>query len=337
MYHELPTGLARIAASNRRTRLSGVFGPWVDRLLRLGWGPDDTTERPVAHAHRLGHEDFGMDLDESDAEADVLAAIRERAGELHETLVHDHGVFAVEFVGSTGGGKTRLIEELLERAPADERIGAVVGDVAGEDDATRLREYGIPVENINTGKECHLDPEGVGTALTGFDLEALDTLYVENVGNMVCPADFPLGASLRILVVSTTEGDDVVAKHPLLVQAADAAVINKIDLADAVGTDLDRVRGDIKRAAPELPVFETNARDGAGIADLATFLRSQRQAQAANPHSHGVGGHDSVDGHSAVGNSHTHAGHGHAHDHTHEPSNPDRMPHSHSDAGDGAE
>ncbi|MFP4529799.1 MAG: hydrogenase nickel incorporation protein HypB [Halodesulfurarchaeum sp.] len=282
-----------------------------------------------------------MDLDGSDAEADVLAAIRERAGELHETLVHSHGVFAVEFVGSTGGGKTRLIEELLERAPADERIGAVVGDVAGEDDATRLREYGIPVENINTGKECHLDPEGVGTALAGFDLEALDTLYVENVGNMVCPADFPLGASLRILVVSTTEGDDVVAKHPLLVQAVDAAVINKIDLAEAVGTDLDRVRRDIKRAAPELPVFETNARDGAGVADLVTFLRSQRQAQEAAPHSHG-GGHGSADGHDTAGDAH--GGHGnahdhtqHAHEHTHGPSNPDRMPHSHSNLEDSEE
>ncbi|MEF8779538.1 MAG: hydrogenase nickel incorporation protein HypB [Haloferacaceae archaeon] len=256
------------AASGRASRL-------LDRLV----GP--------ARAHRFGHGDGDHGEGATDAEADVLAAIRERAGDLHETLAHEHGVFAVEFVGSTGGGKTRLIEELIERSPEEERIGAIVGDVAGEDDASRLREHGIPVENVNTGKECHLDPDGVGTALSGFDLEELDTLYVENVGNMVCPADFPLGASVRVLVVSTTEGDDVVGKHPLLVQACDAAVVNKIDIAEAVGADLDRLRDDIDRAAPNLPVFETNARDGVGIDDLADFLESERRG-----HDHGEGSHE---------------------------------------------
>jgi hydrogenase nickel incorporation protein HypB len=286
MYHELPTGFGRIDGQNRPLRWVDGFETVLDRLL----GP--------ARAHRLGHEDFGTDTSGSDAEADVLAAIRERAGELHERLVHDHGVFTVEFVGSTGGGKTRLIEELLERAPADEAIGAIVGDVAGEDDAKRLREYGIQVENINTGKECHLDPDGVGSVLSEFDLNTLDTLYVENVGNMVCPADFPLGASLRVLVVSTTEGDDVVGKHPLLVQSVDAGVINKTDLAAAVGTDLERLRDDIERAAPDLPVFETNAKDGVGIEELRTFLESHRGS--AHEHEH----------------AHTHAANGRGHDHS---------------------
>ncbi len=337
MYQKLPTGLARIDAVNRPFRVPDVFGAWVGRSLDSGQNLTSSDQRGLARAHRLGHEDFGTDAGGSDAEADVLAAIREQAGDLHETLVHEHGVFAVEFVGSTGGGKTRLIEELLDRAPAAEEIGAIVGDVAGEDDATRLREYGIPVENINTGKECHLDPDGVGSALSAFDLHRLDTLYVENVGNMVCPADFPLGASLRILVISTTEGDDVVGKHPLLVQAVDAAVVNKIDLAEAVGTDLDRVRGDIKRAAPELPVFETNARDGEGVDGLAAFLRSHRQAEGPHSHTHGVGGHGSDGGHGARGESHAHVEHSHTHNHAHEPSNPDRLPHSHTGAGDGEE
>ncbi|AOW79843.1 hydrogenase nickel incorporation protein HypB [Halodesulfurarchaeum formicicum] len=248
-------------------------------------GLPDLRERLLGplRAHRFGHGEFEA-TGGSDAEADVLAAIRERAGEVHERLVHENEVFAVEFVGSTGGGKTKLIGELLERAPADERVGAVVGDVAGEDDATRLREYGIPVENINTGKECHLDPDGVDSALSAFDLEALDTLYVENVGNMVCPADFPLGTSLRVLVVSTTEGGDVVGKHPLLVQAADAAVVNKIDLAEAVGTDLDRVRGDIHEVAPEIPVFETNAKAGTGVDDLAAFLMARQDNHTGHTH-----------------------------------------------------
>ncbi|MFW5900319.1 MAG: hydrogenase nickel incorporation protein HypB [Halodesulfurarchaeum sp.] len=290
MYYELPTGSDRIATPNHLP----VWADRIETVLERLLGP--------VRAHRLGHEDFGADVSGAAAEADVLAAIRERAGELHETLVHDHGVFTVEFVGSTGGGKTRLIEELLERAPAEETIGAIVGDVAGEDDATRLREYGIQVENINTGKECHLDPDGVGSVLTDFDLHVLETLYVENVGNMVCPADFPLGASLRILVVSTTEGDDVVAKHPLLVQSVDAAVINKTDLAAAVGTDLDRLRDDIDRAAPDLPVFETNAKDGVGVDALRTFLESHRGTGHGHDHAHA----HAMDGHGHEQSGHTH-------------------------------
>ncbi len=267
MYQTVPSDVDRIDVSTPTV-------PWLDALLERLIGP--------ARAHRIGHDEFG-EHGSGDAEADVLVAIRERAAELHETLAHEHGVFTVEFVGSTGGGKTALIEQLVDAAPADEEIGAIVGDVAGEDDATRLRECGIPVTNINTGKECHLDPEGVGSAIPEFDLEALDTLFVENVGNMVCPADFPLGADCRILVVSTTEGDDVVRKHPLLVQAVDAVVVNKVDLAEAVGTDLERLHEDIARAAPDLPVFETNARAGEGIEDLDSFLRNNRGAHSAHP------------------------------------------------------
>ncbi|MFW6458168.1 MAG: hydrogenase nickel incorporation protein HypB [Halodesulfurarchaeum sp.] len=308
----------------------------ANRMLRRLIGP--------IRAHRLGHDrESGAGV--SDAESDVLAAIEARAGEIHETLAHDHDVFAVEFVGSTGGGKTALIKGLIERAPEGERIGAVVGDVAGEDDATRLREHGIPVQNVNTGKECHLDPDGVGAALQAFDLGDLDRLFVENVGNMVCPADFPLGASERILVVSTTEGEDVVNKHPLLVQAVDAAVINKVDLAEAVGTDIDRTRRDLKRVAPEIPIFETNAKDGEGVDDLADYLRSKQQASGhvharetaggegqvhehSHPHAHDdVHTHDHAHSHS-TGEDHDHS---HAHDHDHDHSHA----HDHDHANEG--
>ena len=239
----------------------------LDRLFDVG---------PL-RLHRFGHDhDHDGDDSATDVEGDVLAAVRERAGEIHERLAHDHGVYAVEFAGSTGGGKTLLLERLIERAPEDERIGVVVGDVAGEDDARRLREHGVAVANVNTGKECHLDPTLVSDSLESFDLEALDTLYLENVGNMVCPADFPLGTTRRVLVVSTTEGDDVVRKHPMLVQTADAVVINKVDLAEAVGTDIDRIRADVDDVAPETQVFETDARSGEGIDALAAELEDGR-------------------------------------------------------------
>lgn len=284
---ELTSELQRISASSAAAS-DGLQRDqsWLDRFLRvvgIRLGVQPSRWIGPARAHRFGYHGGDHAEGHSDAEADVLAAIRERAGEIHETLAHDHDVFAVEFVGSTGGGKTRLIEQLLERSPPEERIGAIVGDVAGEADARRLREYGIPVENVNTGKECHLDPDGVGASLSAFDLSSLDTLYVENVGNMVCPADFPLGASVRILVVSTTEGDDVVGKHPLLVQACDAAVVNKVDLADAVGTDIERIRADIDRVAPDIPVFETDAREGGGVDDLHAFLGNVREEHAHGP------------------------------------------------------
>ncbi|AFZ73346.1 hydrogenase nickel incorporation protein HypB [Natronobacterium gregoryi] len=224
--------------------------------------------------HRFGH-DHDHEESTTDIEADVLAAVRERAGEVHERLAHDHGVYGVEFAGSTGGGKTLLIERLIERAPEDEQLGVVVGDVAGEDDAKRLRDHGVAVENVNTGKECHLDPTLVDEAIESFDLETLDTLYLENVGNMVCPADFPLGATRRVLVVSTTEGDDVVRKHPMLVQSADVVVINKVDIADAVGTDVDVIRSDVEDVAPGTSVVETNAQSGEGIAALEAELEGE--------------------------------------------------------------
>lgn len=237
--------------------------PALHCLVDLATGP--------LRLHRFGHDHDG-DQPAGDVEADVLAAVRERAGEVHERLAHDHGIHCVEFAGSTGGGKTKLIERLIERAPETETIGAIVGDVAGEDDAARLRERGIQVENINTGKECHLDPTIVSEAIDSFDLTELDTLYLENVGNMVCPADFPLGANRRVLVVSTTEGDDVVRKHPMLVQTADLVAINKIDVAEVVGTDIDRIRSDVETVAPGTPVVETDAKNDVGIDTLADTL-----------------------------------------------------------------
>lgn len=240
-----------------------------------------------ARAHRFGHGEGDHDHGSaSDVEADVLAAVRGRAGEVHERLAHDHDVFAVELVGSTGGGKTELLERMIERSSETENIGAIVGDVSGEDDAERLRAHGVAVENVNTGKECHLDPDLVDDALDAFDLADLDALYLENVGNMVCPADFPLGATVRLLVVSTTEGDDVVRKHPLLVQACDGAVVNKVDLAEAVGADVERIREDLETVAPGLPVFETVAREGDGVDELEAFLTAKREGQHEHHHAH---------------------------------------------------
>lgn len=250
----------------------------TDRLLTDLLGP--------LSLHRFGHDHDHDSGGETTAEDDVLARIRDRAETLHERVVHDHGVFVVEFLGATGSGKTTLVERLVERAPDDESIGVVVGDVAGDDDASRFRDLGVDVVNVNTGKECHLDPDLLADAVEELDLAALDRLYVENVGNMVCPADFPLGASARVLVVSTTEGDDVVRKHPLLVQACDVAVVNKVDVADAVGADVRQMQADVTDVAPDVAVFGTNARDNDGVDALAEHLAAVRSGAHGHDHHH---------------------------------------------------
>jgi hydrogenase nickel incorporation protein HypB len=256
------------------TEHSGAMGMLA--VLRTGL-PSLPMLGPL-RAHRFGHDHETVDIDAADG--DVLAAFREQAADLHHDLVHERGIFMVELLGATGAGKTRLLEELLDRIPEDERVGVIVGDVAGDDDAKRLRAKGVTVTTVNTGKECHLDPALVDDAIDAFDLSDLDRLYIENVGNMVCPADFPLGAQARVLVVSTTEGDDVVRKHPLLFQACDAAVLNKTDVANAVDADVDRMVADVEGIAPEMPVFETSAKTGTGVQNLADFL----ETVGAQPH-----------------------------------------------------
>lgn len=279
----------RRAERRIESQLSRLLGRIPGRLSDPGPFGDLVDPGPL-RAHRFGH-GSNPDGSATDAEADVLAEIRERARDVHEVLAHDHGVYCVELAGSTGGGKTTVLERLIERSD-EERIGVIVGDVAGEDDAKRLRALGVEVRNVNTGKECHLDPNLVSDALEGFDLDALDTLYIENVGNMVCPADFPLGANRRVLVVSTTEGDDVVRKHPMLVQTADLVVINKVDIADAVGTDVGRVREDVEATAPGTPVVETDARSGEGITALAGKLEADSGSHGQTPDSSHDESHD---------------------------------------------
>jgi hydrogenase nickel incorporation protein HypB len=252
-------------------------------------------------AHRFGHGNgSGHDGGASDATADVLAAVRESARGVHERLAHDHDVFAVEVLGATGAGKTALVEWLVEHAPDQGRVGVIAGDVAGSDDADRYRAHGVEVVNVTTGKDCHLDPHRVDDALDAFDLDQLDTLYVENVGNMVCPADFPLGTDCRAIVVSPTEGDDVVRKHPLLFGACDVAVINKTDVADAVGANVDTMADDVSTVAPDLPVVRTSVETGRGLLELAAlFDRFRRGSTPGHGTARSVAAHatGSDDGH----------------------------------------
>jgi hydrogenase accessory protein HypB len=148
------------------------------------------------------------------------------------------------------------------------RAGAIAGDVYGDDDYRRITALGIPAVNVNTGKECHLDAHLVEHGLEHLPLDRIDILFIENVGNMVCPTDFLLGAEKRIVVVSATEGDDVVNKHPMIVRGCSIGVINKVDLAPLVGADVERMEADMYRYNPVIRVFRTNLKTGEGLPPL---------------------------------------------------------------------
>jgi len=202
---------------------------------------------------------------------DIYEANRKIAEEIRE-LLDEKGIISIDFMGSIGSGKTLIIEKLIEEL-RDKKIGVIVGDVTGDDDYKRIKKYGVDVVNINTGKECHLDAHIVEHAMEDLDLDNIEILFIENIGNLVCPADFELGSHKRGVVISVTEGDDMVRKHPLIFQISDFIVINKIDLVPYMDIDLDKILKDIENIAPR-KVFLTNAKAAEGIKEMAEWLLS---------------------------------------------------------------
>jgi hydrogenase nickel incorporation protein HypB len=185
------------------------------------------------------------------------------------------GVFVASLVSSPGAGKTRFLEETLTLLHPL-RVAALVGDLATENDATRLARSGAPVRQIVTGTVCHLEAQMVCTALEGWDLAALDYLFVENVGNLVCPASYDLGEGLRVVLMSVTEGEDKPLKYPTIFNGADLAVITKMDLAAAAEFDIAAARQNISAVRPGLPILEVSAKTGAGMQEWLRFLSERR-------------------------------------------------------------
>jgi len=186
------------------------------------------------------------------------------ARELRERFA-EAGLAVVNLVSSPGSGKTALLERTLAGLAGRLRAGALVGDLATDNDARRLAASGAPVRQITTGTVCHLDAEMVGRALAGWNLTELDLLFIENVGNLVCPSSYDLGETLRAVLFSVTEGEDKPLKYPTIYNSADLAVITKIDLAEAVGFDRAAAREAVDRVRPGLEILETSARTGEGM------------------------------------------------------------------------
>ena len=196
---------------------------------------------------------------------DALAAVN------RDALVR-HGVFALNLVSSPGAGKTTLLERTIAALDGRLRIAVVEGDVQTDLDAQRVAKYGVPVVQIVTNGGCHLEARLVQDALARLDLAATDVLIIENVGNLVCPANFDLGEDLKVVVLSVTEGDDKPLKYPAMFQRAAVLIINKIDLIPSVDAEVAAIRRHALLTNPELQIFETSCRTGEGIAEFAAWL-----------------------------------------------------------------
>ena len=207
-----------------------------------------------------------IELDE-----DLLRRNRELAEE-NRKLLDSHRVLAIDIMGSVGSGKTSLIVNLVKHLKSRHRIAALAGDTTTTLDAERIKEAGAEVLEINTGKECHLDANLVRKALGELNLEEVDLLFIETVGNIICPADFPLGSHKRIVVLSLTEGPYVVLKHPFSFLDAEVVAINKVDLSRATGVAPAEFESQLKKLKPALKVVYTNCVTGEGIAGVAAAL-----------------------------------------------------------------
>ena len=184
------------------------------------------------------------------------------------------GVYVVSLVSSPGSGKTALLERMLTLLGKRYAVAALVGDLATENDAARLARSQAPVRQIVTGTVCHLDAEMVNRALESWDLDELDFLFIENVGNLVCPSSYDLGEDLRVVLMSVTEGEDKPLKYPTIFNTSDVAVITKSDLARAVEFDLKAANDSIQSVRPGMRVFEASAKTGEGIDEFLQFIKS---------------------------------------------------------------
>jgi hydrogenase nickel incorporation protein HypB len=192
----------------------------------------------------------------------------------------DAGVFCVSLVSSPGAGKTAFLERVLTTLAKEYRIAALVGDLATDNDARRLSRSGFPVKQITTGTVCHLEAEMISRAIEDWKLADLDFLFIENVGNLVCPASFDLGEELRAVLFSVTEGEDKPLKYPTVFNTADVTIISKMDLATAVEFDAATASRSIQAVRPGMAIFELSAKTGAGFDKWLDFLCShQREAR----------------------------------------------------------
>jgi hydrogenase nickel incorporation protein HypB len=209
---------------------------------------------------------YDIELEHSLLEANARLAKENRS------LLERHGVTAIDVMGAIGSGKTTLIGRLVERLKNRLGIAVLNGDATTSTDADLIAGQNVPVVQIATINGCHLDANLVGKALRKIDLAELQLIFIENIGNLICPSEFPLGSKARVVVVSVTEGQYMVRKHPHMFLGADLVVINKVDLAAAMEVSVDDLIADVHKLKPDIEVVPTSCKNGEGLGELTKSL-----------------------------------------------------------------
>lgn len=208
----------------------------------------------------------------------ILEWNEDRSKEIQEDLAQK-GVFLINVMGSPGAGKTSVIMDLIQRLRPRFRVGVIEGDIAGKIDAEKIDKMGIPVVQLNTEGACHIEAMSIQHILGYFDLDQLDVLFVENIGNLVCPAEFNIGEDLRLAILSVPEGDDKVEKYPLMFATTDALLLNKFDMQPHFDFDDEKVETTAKEINPKVQLFRVSTRSGLGCQELADWLSSRITAK----------------------------------------------------------
>jgi hydrogenase nickel incorporation protein HypB len=235
-----------------------------------GHGHHHAPEHGHEHDHAHGHQTVTLNRS--------LMEKNDRLAERNRGFFQAKKLLVLNVVSSPGSGKTTFIRETAARLGRKLRVGVIVGDLATDNDAARLRTAGVPVVQITTGTVCHLDAEMVAKAAAQLDLDKLDVLVIENVGNLVCPADYDLGEDLRVVLLSTTEGEDKPLKYPPMFHSAHVAVVTKSDLAAPAGFNRELALGNLHRVSHHAEVFELSAKTGEGMEPWLDFLVARRAA-----------------------------------------------------------
>ncbi|HDZ90960.1 MAG: hydrogenase nickel incorporation protein HypB [Deltaproteobacteria bacterium] len=209
----------------------------------------------------------------------------DRIAQENRAIFDEKGLLVFNLMSSPGAGKTSLLEKTIDALKDDLNIGVIEGDIQSSQDAERIAEKGIPAVQINTGGACHLDGNMIRDTFKEFDFDALDLLVVENVGNLVCPAEFKVGEDFKAMILSVTEGEDKPAKYPLMFRESKVLLINKIDLLPYVDCSVDRIREEALRINPEMVIFEVSCKTGGGLEAWYDWLREEvKQSSAARKH-----------------------------------------------------
>jgi hydrogenase nickel incorporation protein HypB len=249
-------------------------------------GPGHHHHHDHDHPHDHDHDHDHDAAPESGRTIELHRAILDKNNRLAERnrgFFRARGLLVLNVLSSPGSGKTALVRETIRALGDRLKTGVIVGDLATDNDARRLRETGAPVVQVNTGTVCHLEAEMVARAVNQLDLNGLGLLVIENVGNLVCPASYDLGEDLRVILLSVTEGEDKPLKYPPMFQSAGALVVSKSDLAQACDYSRETALANLRRLAPAAPVFELSAKTGQGMAAWCEFLIQQHQAAKARP------------------------------------------------------